>query len=171
MNTAEREDRILERIRESGVPVSGGTLAREPGVSRQSIVKDISALKERGYEIIATTKGYMLRVQPRPERVFKVVHADDEVRRELETIVRTGGEVRDVFVWHKIYGRIEGALNIKTQQDINEYIESLENGRSSPLKKVTNEYHYHTVTAESEEVLDRIGEALDEIGFLVKDED
>ena len=169
MNTAEREDRILERIRESGVPVSGGTLARELGVSRQSIVKDISALKERGYEIIATTKGYMLRVQPRPERVIKVVHADDEVRRELETIVRTGGEVRDVFVWHKIYGRIEGALNIKTQQDINEYIESLENGRSSPLKKVTNEYHYHTVTAENEEALDKIEKALDKIGFLVKD--
>ena len=74
-----------------------------------------------------------------------------------------------MFVWHKIYGRIEGAMNIKTLQDINEYIESLESGRSSPLKRVTNEYHYHTVTAENEEALDKIEKALDKIGFLVKD--
>lgn len=171
MNTAERENRILELMRESETPLSGGALARELGVSRQSIVKDISALKRRGYEIIATTKGYMLSVPPRRERVFKVVHSDDEVRRELETIVRAGGEVKDVFVWHKIYGRIEGTLNIKTQQDINEYVESLENGRSSPLKRVTNEYHYHTVIADSDDVLDKVGEALDGIGFLVKDEE
>ena len=171
MNSAEREDKILERIKESPVPVSGGALAREFGVSRQSIVKDISALKEHGYPIIATTKGYMLSMPPRPERVFKVVHSDDEVRKELETIIHAGGEVKDVFVWHKIYGKIEGSMNIKTQQDINEYIESLENGRSSPLKRVTNEYHYHTVSAENETMLDQIGKALDEIGFLVTDED
>lgn len=169
MNTVERANGILQRISDSSSPISGSMLAKEFNVSRQIIVKDISLLKHQGYPIIATTKGYILQIPPRPARVFKTVHADDEVRQELETIVSNGGEVKDVFVWHKIYGRIEGAMNIKTLQDINEYIESLESGRSSPLKRVTNEYHYHTVTAENEEALDKIEKALDKIGFLVKD--
>lgn len=169
MTTVERADKILERISGSAAPVSGSTLAKEFSVSRQIIVKDIASLKEQGHPIIATTKGYILQRPPMPERVFKVVHKDDEVRRELETIVGAGGIVKDVFVWHKIYGRIEGILNIKNQSDVDKYIMSLETGRSSPLKNVTNEYHYHTVCAESEKILDRISYALDDIGFLVKD--
>ncbi len=169
MNTGERIHNILQRISDSSAPISGSMLAKEFNVSRQIIVKDISLLKEQGHPIIATTKGYILQLPPRPVRVFKTVHSDSEVRKELETIISHSGEVRDVFVWHKIYGRIECAMNIKTQQDINEYIESLENGRSSPLKRVTNEYHYHTVAAENEAALDRIENALDSIGFLVRD--
>lgn len=171
MNSSERLNEILNKITNSSAPVSGSALARELGVSRQIIVKDIAALKEHGADIISTTKGYMIHRAPLPERVFKVVHKDDEIRTELETVINNGGTVKDVFVWHKIYGRLSAELNIKTMQDINEYIDSLKNGRSSPLKNVTSEYHYHTVSADSESALDIIGGALEAVGFLVKDED
>ncbi|MGN0182781.1 MAG: 3H domain-containing protein [Candidatus Ornithomonoglobus sp.] len=171
MSIGERTEAILERISQSSSPVSGSTLSLEFGVSRQIIVKDIAALKAQGNDIIATTKGYMLHRVPMPERVFKVVHKDDEIQQELQSIVDAGGIVKDVFVWHKIYGKIEGELNIKTHEDITEYINSLKNGRSSPLKNVTNEYHYHTVAADSEAVLDKVRAALDKAGFLVKDEE
>lgn len=171
MNSSERLKEILNKITNSSAPVSGSALARELGVSRQIIVKDIAALKEHGADIISTTKGYMLNRVPLPERVFKVVHKDDEIRTELETVINNGGTVKDVFVWHKIYGRLYAELNIRTIQDINEYIDSLKNGRSSPLKNVTSEYHYHTVSANSEATLDIIGGALEAVGFLVKDED
>lgn len=171
MNSSERLNEILNKITNSSAPVSGSALARELGVSRQIIVKDIAALKEHGADIISTTKGYMIHRAPPPERVFKVVHKDDEIRTELETVINNGGTVKDVFVWHKIYGRLSAELNIKTMQDINEYIDSLKNGRSSPLKNVTSEYHYHTVSADSETTLDIIGGALEAVGFLVKDED
>ncbi|MGM9937400.1 MAG: 3H domain-containing protein [Candidatus Ornithomonoglobus sp.] len=171
MSTSERAEAILERISQSSSPVSGGTLSQELGVSRQIIVKDIAALKAQGNDIIATTKGYMLHRIPMPERVFKVVHRDDEIQQELQAIVDAGGIVKDVFVWHKIYGKIEGELDIRTYEDITEYINSLKTGRSSPLKNVTNEYHYHTVAAKSDAVLDKVRSALDKIGFLVKDEE
>ena len=166
-----RAEAILKRISESSSPVSGSMLASEFGVSRQIIVKDIAALKSQGNDIIATTKGYMLHHTPMPERVFKVVHADDEIRKELLTITGAGGIVVNVFVWHKIHGKIEAELDIRTEDDINEYIISLRTGRSSPLKNVTNGYHYHTVRAESETALDNVSTALDDIGFLVKDEE
>ena len=166
-----RAEAILKRISESSSPVSGSKLASEFGVSRQIIVKDIAALKNQGNDIIATTKGYILHHTPMPERIFKVVHGDDEIRKELLTIIGVGGIVVNVFVWHKIHGKIEAELDIRTEDDINEYIISLKNGRSSPLKNVTNGYHYHTVRAETETVLDNVSKALDDIGFLVKDEE
>lgn len=54
--------------------------------------------------------------------------------------------------------------------DVAEYTESLKNGRSRPLKKVTYEYHYHTIEADSEETLDNVERALAEKGFVVKEE-
>lgn len=170
MKAAERLEEIKKKIIQSSEPISGNVLSKEFGVSRQIIVKDIAALKENGMDIIATTKGYVLHRTPYPERIYKVVHRDDEIREELEAIIKTGGATKNVFVWHKVYGKIEAPLDISTFADINEYMLSLENGRSSPLKNVTSEYHYHTITAPDTETLDKIEEVLDSLGFLVKDE-
>ncbi|MGN0975942.1 MAG: transcription repressor NadR [Gemmiger sp.] len=168
MNAAERREAILNEIAASRKPVSGAALAGRFGVSRQIIVQDIAALREDN-DIISTHTGYLL--ASRPTRVFKVVHSDEEIEDELTTIVQEGGTVKDVFVWHKIYGRIEGPLNIATPADVADYMDALRTGRSRPLKKVTCEYHYHTVEARSEEILDRVQAALDARGYLVKNPD
>ena len=42
--------------------------------------------------------------QTETTRVFKVYHADEDVEKELTTIVDLGGTVVDVFVYHKVYG-------------------------------------------------------------------
>lgn len=167
MNVSKRIDCILERIKTSETPVSGNILANEFSVTRQTIVKDISELKNRGYDIISTTRGYMIRQRPMPERIFKVVHSDEDTETELNAIVDAGGIISDVFVWHKIYGKIEAELNIRTREDVCEYIHSLKNGRSKPLKNVTNQYHYHTVKAADEQTLARAEAVLDSLGYLV----
>ena len=163
MKSVERREKILELISKSEKPVSGAMLAERTGVSRQVIVGDIASLKEDGCDIIATSRGYIL---SRAERVYKVVHTDEDIEKELRAIVDNGGEVKNVFVWHRIYGRIEGELNISTAADVTEYMKSLKNGRSSPLKNVTSGYHYHTVYADSEAVLDKIELVLNDMGFL-----
>jgi transcriptional regulator of NAD metabolism len=45
-------------------------------------------------------------------------------------------------------------------------MEDIATGQSSLLKNVTAGYHYHTVTADREEVLDVIEAGLREHGFL-----
>jgi transcriptional regulator of NAD metabolism len=169
MNTSERRTKILNLMYQSSAPISGSVLARECGVSRQIIVSDIAALREK-HSIIATSKGYICQKPKTAQRVLKLVHSDEEIEAELSTIVKNGGRVKDVFVWHKIYGKIEAPMEISTLMDIAEYIESLKTGRSRPLKKVTYEYHYHTIEANDEETLDKVEKALDEKGFLVKEE-
>lgn len=46
-------------------------------------------------------------------------------------------------------------------------MEDIRQGKSSPLKNITSNYHYHRVSADSEETLDMIEEELKKRGFLV----
>ena len=86
-------------------------------------------------------------------------------------MVDNGGIVRDVFVYHKVYGVVKAEMNIKNRRDIRKYMEEISTGKSSLLKNVTGGYHYHTVEAESEEILDDIQEELAQRGFLAKLQD
>jgi hypothetical protein len=171
MNGVQRREEILKLIENSDLPMSGSSLSKLLGVSRQVIVQDIALLKAAGVDILATNKGYIFNTPERVSRVVKVVHTDDEVGDELNAVVDLGGCVEDVFVWHRIYGKIEAKLGISSRRNVSEYLESLKTGRSSPLKNVTSGYHYHTITAQTEHILDLIEEELNKKGYLVRDED
>ena len=81
-----------------------------------------------------------------------------------------GGTVADVFVWHKVYGRMHAPLNIYSRAQVKQFIDGVRTGKSTELMAVTGGYHYHTIRAESESVLDRIEKALSEKGFLAPGE-
>ena len=49
---------------------------------------------------------------------------------------------------------------------VDKFLNGVRSGKSSELMAITDGYHYHTVTAESEEILDYIHDALKERGFL-----
>ena len=100
-------------------------------------------------------------------RIFKVSHTDEEIADELNLIVDLGGKVQDVQVNHKVYGRMKADLGIHSRKQVQDFVEEIRSGKSSPLKNITSNYHYHTVEADSEEVLDLIGEELNERGYLV----
>lgn len=86
-------------------------------------------------------------------------------------IIDMGGKVVDVFVYHKVYGVLRADMNLKSRMDIERYMEEIKSGKSSLLKNVTSGYHYHTVRAESEEILNLIQEKLQQMGFLAKLQD
>ena len=166
MNTEERRNEILRLITESAAPVSGGALAKKLGVSRQIIVGDIALLKASGQEIISTSRGYIMSDPDACIRVFKLYHTDEQTEDELTTIVDLGGTVVDVFVWHRVYGKIEAKLNISSRLGVRQCVEGLRSGKSVALMNITSGYHYHTVKANSEETLDLIGKALEEKNYI-----
>ena len=171
MKGEERRNKLLDILSSSNNPMSGGTLAKELNVSRQIIVQDISLLRANGATIFSTNKGYLLQEEKKYSRVFKVYHSDDQVEEELSTIVDAGGQIRDVFVYHKVYGILKADMGIKSRRDIRSYMEEISSGKSSLLKNVTSGYHYHTIDAESEEILDAIQAELQQKGFLAKLQD
>lgn len=166
MNSEERRLKIIKLLNQSEVPLSGTNLAKQLGVSRQVVVQDIALLRANSHGIISTNNGYLLSEPTVVSRVFKMIHTDEEVEEELSLIVDCGGRVDDVFVYHKIYNIIKGPMNIRSRLDIKKFMDNLTSGKSSLLKNVTSGYHYHTVSAESEQILDYIQEELQKRGFL-----
>lgn len=171
MSGEERRNCILDIIAKSDVPVSGTELAGRLEVSRQLIVQDIALLRANGYEIISTHKGYIVMNKKSVSRVFKVIHSDEEAEEEMNLVVDLGGILEDVFVYHKVYGVLRADMNIRSRMDVRIYLQKIASGKSTLLKNVTSGYHYHTVTAESEKVLDYIQEELRRKGFLAKLQD
>ena len=168
MSGEKRREKILNVLQNEKSPVSGAKLAENFAVSRQVIVQDIALLRAQKQEIISTCRGYIMKTDSPCKRIFKVHHSDDEMEEELNLYVDFGGRVEDEFVYHKIHDVIRVELGLKSRRDVREYMEKLKSGISKSLKDVTAGYHYHTVTADSEEILDRIQSELRARGFLAE---
>lgn len=167
MKAEERRKEIVGFLMSEEKPVSGAVLSERFGVSRQIIVQDVSVLKASGYDILSTHNGYIIRSSPLAERVFKVHHTTEQTEDELNCIVDLGGTVVDVFVWHKVYGKIEAKLNIFSRLHVRQFIEGVRSGKSTELMNITGGYHYHTVRADSEEHLNKIFTELKSRNYIV----
>lgn len=168
MTGSDRRGDIIQKIKESRLPVSGKELASLYNVSRQVIVQDIALIRAAGYDIISTNRGYILNAPEAVSRIFKVQHTDEQMEEELCAIVDLGGCVETVFVNHRVYGRMEAELKVNSRRKVAEFLEDIRSGKSSPLKNITSNYHYHSVSADSESTLDMIEDTLKEKGFLIE---
>lgn len=168
----ERREQIIDRLKKSSDAISGFTLASDFNVSRQIIVQDIALIRTSGHNIISTHKGYLLMSKESPfQRVFKVRHEDNQIEDEMNSIIDLGGHIEDVFVSHKVYGLIRSELNLRSRYDVSQLMIDLKSGKSTPLKNITDGYHYHTITASSSKTLDHIFLMLKDKGYLVSIDD
>lgn len=167
MGGAKRREEILKIIMKNESKISGTALAEIFDVSRQVIVQDIALLRAEGYDIISTNRGYLCK-EKKHSRIVSVYHDDARLLEELNLIVDNGAKVEDVFVRHSVYGELHADLSIDSRKKVVEFMSSIETGISSPLNKITSGYHYHTITAETEEILDVVEQELKEKGFLRK---
>ena len=103
----------------------------------------------------------------RPHRTFCVKHTREETLDELNLIVDEGGHVLNTTVEHDLYGQITVELFLKNRRDVKEFMKQLNETKSILLTSLTDGLHFHTITAETEEDLDRIEESLKERGFYV----
>ena len=167
MRGKERRKEIVALIMAAEEPVPGSALSERLGVSRQIIVQDIAMLRAEGYDVLSTHQGYVIAKGPFAERAFKLRHTSGQTEDELTTIVSLGGTVVNVFVWHKVYGKVEANLNIFSERSIAQFMDGIKTGKSKELMHITEGYHYHTVRADSEEILDKIQAELDKKGYIV----
>ena len=147
MTGSKRREELINTIKSSTSPISGKTLAQLYDVSRQVIVQDIALIRAAGHD--------------------KVSHTDAQTEDELYSIVDLGGTVVNVMVNHRVYGHMEAPLGISSRLKVKAFIDDIKNGKSSPLKNITSNYHYHTVEADSEKTLDLIEKTLEEKGYLI----
>ena len=92
----------------------------------------------------------------------------EQLEEELCSIVDMGGCVENVMINHRVYGHMEAELHINSRRKVMEFIGDIKSGKSSPLKNITSNYHYHKVSADSEETLDMIEEVLRQKEILIE---
>ncbi len=170
MGPEERRRSILDALISSADPVTGQDLASRLGVSRQIIVQDIALLRAGGEDVVATPRGYVLARKASGARAQAVVackHGRDNVKEELLTIVRLGGEVIDVIVEHPLYGQMTGILMLRSEHDIDDFMERVEKTGASLLSALTQGVHLHTIRANDRLTLRRIVDGLKTWGYLL----
>ena len=165
-----RQRLLVEMLNRSEKPVTGSYLAQYFKVSRQIIVKDINALKDEGFEIVSTTRGYALKDRKYLE--FKVKSKNhkksEDIYNELKTIIECGGTVRDVEVEHPTYGGFSAKLNIGNECDLNEFMDKVNRNGFIQLSSLSD-YHYHKVEVDTVDVIRNIERKLKEQGLLYED--
>lgn len=167
----ERRKQLIEILSQYDKAISGTDLARQFSVSRQVIVQDIALLRATNKNILSTNKGYILfredEGSKKVQRSVCVHHSDEDILTEFQCIVDYGAKVLDVVVEHELYGQISVDLLIQSRQDAVNFMEQMKNCQSRSLNILTDGIHYHTVEAESEEILDMVENALKNAGILV----
>jgi len=158
LNSSDRRKYIRNILLKSHEPQKGQHLADNLGVTRQVIVKDIAILRAEGNNIIATPEGYLCPTELSEcvTRIIAVSHKKEDIRDELQCIVKFGGRVKDVIIEHPLYGQITAMLMIKTLFDIQNFTKRLEEYGAEPLLKLTNGVHLHTIEADNEEIMNQI---------------
>lgn len=170
MDGAQRRDCILKKLQSGREPVSGTALAKEFDVSRQVIVQDIALLRATNKNILSTNKGYILYGESSRttcKQIIAVKHSNEQMKDELYSIVDAGARVLDVIVEHEVYGQIAADLMITSRKDVDEFMGRIFNVKAKPLKELTRDEHYHTIEADTEEVLDAAVKGLKEKGYLL----
>ena len=171
MNSKQRREYIENLLTKNNVTYKGQLLAKELGVTRQVIVKDIAIIRATGVNIIATPEGYLMPSEENNyvKRVIAVLHGKEDIYNELECIVKFGGIVEDVTVEHSLYGEIRAMLMIKTIMDIEEFAKKFEEFSAEPLSSLTKGIHLHTVRADNDEIMDCIIKELKDKNYLISD--
>ena len=165
MSSEDRRNKILSMLKNNKKPITGSYLADYFEVTRQVIVKDIAILRAEGEDIVSTHAGYKWKSN-KNIKIIAVKHSEDEIRTELETIVKYGGKILDITVEHPIYGELTGILDLESQEDIEIFMAKIKN--SKPLAIVNDGLHLHRIEIKDEESFNKIKIELDKLNIIVK---
>ena len=171
MSAELRRLQVLATINDSPNPISASLLAKNLNVSRQIIVGDVALLRAQGHEIIATARGYiMATLRDEHKYLGKIAcrHTPNETKEELYTIVDLGAIIMDVIVEHEVYGEITGQLNLRSRDDVDEFINRLNQMRVKLLSELTDGIHLHTLACRDKSHFDIVYQKLATLGYLVE---
>ena len=133
---------------------------------------DVALLRAGGAQIDATPRGYQLHPAEKGYTgILACVHrTEDEMRRELYTIVDQGGVAVDVAVENSLYGEIRANLNLASRYDVDTFLVQARSAPESLLSRMTGGVHLHTLRCPDRASFERIRAELDRQGLLYRRE-
>lgn len=169
MTNLERREQIIKMLSESSKNINATEMANIFGVTRQIIVSDIAILRAQGQKISSAKSGYRLEQDDDGRVIESIVcrHTSDEVVDELYTVIENGGYVLDVIVEHPVYGQLSADLNLRSKNDVDEFVRRVRVSGASQLCDLTGGLHIHTLSLPDKESYEKITDALKSIGVLI----
>ena len=168
----QRRQFLLEKIKTSTQPLTGGELAALTSVSRQVIVGDMTLLKAKGEPIIATSQGYLYLADRATEEASRRIachHQADDTERELKLLVESGVTVKDVSIEHPVYGELTAGIHVSNIQEVEAFMKRVRETGASYLLELTDGTHLHTITAPDNATLEKAVQAMRDNGFLLEE--
>lgn len=171
MKVQERRQAIVEALEAAQNPISASDLAASFDISRQIIVSDINRLRQAGYQITSTHRGYIMSqtLQTVPLNYRDRIccrHSLSQTQRELEIVLDHGAAFESVEIDHPIYGLITASLAIEGDQDIQSFMSLTQDHQGALLSSLTQGIHYHTLKCPDKASFLAIKAALKEEGIL-----
>lgn len=150
-----RRSKVAKILEEATNPYTALELGEMVGVTRQTIVVDISLLRADGYNIKGGYHGYYI---PNIHNTFiiNVKHDVHDIEKELKIIVSNGARVLDINVEHPNYGNLTGTLDIGTLKEVHTHL----NENQTPLLILGGEIHSHRILCDSRDHFLKIKEIL-----------
>ena len=166
----ERRRKIWERMRAHKGAIIGSELARQFGISRQSLVQDVAILRASGKEILSTPQGYRLpgAVPSARRAILACQHGPERTEEELHILVDNGVKVLDVLVEHPLYGELRGSLNLSSRADVADFMKRWRGTKTTLLSSLTLGVHLHTVEAAKLDAIERAKAQLLAKGILLR---
>lgn len=172
MNSTERREAILTKLKATNKTIKGTELASLFNVSRQVIVQDVALLRAQGVDIIATPQGYVIPKKDK-NRIIKTLVSQhkgyEDMKKELQIMIDHGAKIIDVIVEHPVYGEIRGLLDIGYKKELDEFMKKLIKHNAEPLSSLTEGVHIHTVEVPDEDSYEKMKLALAEKKYLIKE--
>lgn|SRR5690606_14877938 len=168
----QRRQFLLEKIKTSTQPLTGGELAALTSVSRQVIVGDMTLLKAKGEPIIATSQGYLYLADRATEEASRRIachHQADDTERELKLLVESGVTVKDVSIEHPVYGELTAGIHVSNIQEVEAFMKRVRETGASYLLELTDGTHLHTITAPDNATLEKAVQTMRDNGFLLEE--
>lgn len=173
MTATERRQQLIAQLEQSTTPITATQLAKQYRVTRQIIVGDIALLRASGYDILATTRGYLLSqhagthtTRYRAKIAFQ--HTATEMATEMRTILMNGGHIETLEVEHPVYGMITVSLNIRTLSELETFLTQFQQQNTELLSSLTNGIHLHQISCDSKQQFDTMILALEPLNILLK---
>jgi len=174
MTGKERQNLIIQTLKQEDKPITGSEFAKLTNVSRQVIVQDISILKAKNEPIIATSQGYIYLNADQKEMEKAVIvckHTAEQTKEEMYMIVDHGVYIKDVLIEHQVYGEITASLHVSSRKEVDKFIRKIQQTNASLLSDLTGGIHLHTLEADSLDKIEAACKALKEAGILLSMED
>ncbi len=99
------EEKILKLLKKANSTLSGETIARELKISRVSVWKNINKLKEKGYPIKTTKKGYFLE------------NRDIFLNEELEELIKKSLLFKRIYLYPEVSSTMEVAKSLAEKRE------------------------------------------------------